>query len=128
MRLFRRWRECDEPVDLNERSPQLGLRFKDMLVLDQLAKNGADLSHTRHVIYYSYAPGEEMAQGMAREAEAGGWAAEVREPLPNNPNQWSVVCEADAVTTPDFVREADDFFQDLADRHSAEYDGWEASV
>jgi hypothetical protein len=128
MRLFRRKREGDEPVDLNERSPQLGLRFKDLLVLDQLAKNGADLSQTRHVIYYSYAPGEEVAQAMAREAEAGGWAAEVREPLPNNPNQWSVVCEADAVTTPDFVREADDFFQDLADRHSAEYDGWEASV
>jgi hypothetical protein len=128
MRLFRRKRESDEPVDLNERSPQLGLRFKDLLVLDQLAKNGADLSQTRHVIYYSYAPGEEVAQTMAREAEAGGWAAEVREPLPNNPNQWSVVCETDAITTPDFVREADDFFQDLADRHSAEYDGWEASV
>jgi hypothetical protein len=38
-----------------------------------------------------------------------------------------MVCERHAVTSPDFVREADDFFQDLADRHGAEYDGWEAS-
>src|SRR4051812_48435963 len=73
MRLFRRWRECDEPVDLNERSPQLGLRFKDMLVLDQLSKNGADLSQTRHVIYYSYAPGEEVAQAwLARPRRVDG--------------------------------------------------------
>jgi hypothetical protein len=39
-----------------------------------------------------------------------------------------VICETNAVTSPDFVREADDFFQGLADRHGAEYDGWEASA
>jgi hypothetical protein len=39
-----------------------------------------------------------------------------------------LICEIHAVTTPDFVREADDFFQGLADRHGAEYDGWEASA
>ena len=38
------------------------------------------------------------------------------------------VREMHAVTSPDFVREADDFFQRLADRHGAEYDGWEASA
>ena len=65
---------------------------------------------------------------MGREAETAGWTAEVREPLPTLPGQWSVVCETHAVTSPDFVREADDFFQDLADRHGAEYDGWEASA
>ncbi len=62
MRLFGKKRGDDEPVDPNERSPQLGLKYKD------------------------------------------------------------------AVTSPDFVREADDFFQDLADRHGAEYDGWEVSA
>jgi len=113
---------------MNERSPQLGVRYKDLMVLGQLAKNGADLSASRHVIYYSYAPSEEVARAMAREAEAGGWGAEVREPLPNVTDQWSVICETHAVTTPDFVRQADDFFQGLADRHGAEYDGWEASA
>ena len=65
---------------------------------------------------------------MAREAESDAWGAEVREPLPKFPDQWSVVCQKHAVTSPDFVREADDFFQGLADRHGAEYDGWEASA
>jgi hypothetical protein len=39
-----------------------------------------------------------------------------------------VIGEIDAVTSPEFVRESDDFFQGLADRHGAEYDGWEASL
>jgi len=128
MRLFRRKPDDNEPVDMNERSPQLGVRYKDLMVLDQLAKNGADLTESRHVIYYSYAPSVGVARAMGREAEAGGWAAEVREPLPNYPGQWALICERHAITTPDFVREADDFFQGLADRHAAEYDGWEASA
>jgi hypothetical protein len=127
LRLFRR-KSDDEPVDLNERSPQLGVKYKDLLVLDQLRKSGADLSASRHVIYYSYASNEEVARAMGREAETAGWSAEVREPLPNLPDHWSLICETHAVTTPDFVRQADDFFQGLADRHGAEYDGWEASA
>jgi hypothetical protein len=127
VRLFRRKRD-NEPVDMNERSAQLGVKYKDLMVLDQLVKNGADLSASRHVVYYSYAPSEEIAQAMGREAEAAGWAAEVREPLPNFPDQWGVICQRHAVTSAEFVREADDFFQGLADRHRAEYDGWEASA
>jgi hypothetical protein len=127
VRLFRRGRD-DEPVDMNERSPQLGLRYKDLAVLDQLMKNGADLTRSRHVVYYSYAPSEEVARAMGGEAEAGGYTASIREPLPDFPGQWRLISEIHAVTSPDFVREADDFFQGLADRHSAEYDGWEASL
>ena len=127
MRLFRR-KSDDEPVDMNERSPQLGVKYKDLMVLDQLRKNGANLSEPRHVIYYSYAPTEETAQSMGHEAESEGYSAEVREPLPQFPGQWSLICETHAVTSPDFVRGADDFFQALADRHGANYDGWEASA
>jgi len=126
MPLFRRKRD-DEPVDMNARSPQLGVKYKDLMVLDQLMKNGADLAASRHVVYYSYAASEDVAQAMAREAEAEYWSAEVREPLPKFPGQWAVVCQKHAVTSPAFVRDADDFFQGLADRHGAEYDGWEAS-
>jgi hypothetical protein len=128
MRLFGKKRGDDEPVDPNERSPQLGLKYRDLMVLDQLMKSGADLTASRHVIYYSYAPNKEVAQAMEGEAAEAGWKAEVREPLPDFPDQWGVVCERHAVTSPDFVREADDFFQELADRHRAEYDGWEASA
>jgi hypothetical protein len=128
MRLFGKKRGDDEPVDPNERSPQLGLKYKDLMVLDQLMKSGADLTASRHVIYYSYAQSKEVAQAMEGEAAEAGWKPEVREPLTGFPDQWGVVCERHAVTSPDFVREADDFFQDLADRHGAEYDGWEASA
>jgi hypothetical protein len=91
-------------------------------------QSGADLSESRHVVYYSYAPSEGVARAMGGEAETRGFASAIREPLPDFPGQWSLACEAHAVTSPDFVREADDFFQGLADRHGAEYDGWEASV
>jgi hypothetical protein len=39
-----------------------------------------------------------------------------------------VRCETHAVTSPEFVRDSDDFFQGLAERQGGEYDGWEASV
>jgi Regulator of ribonuclease activity B len=127
MRLFR-GKHDDERVDVNERSPQLGVKYKDLAILDQLMKHGADLSEPRHVVYYSYAPSKPVADAMGREAETRGFAAAVREPLADYPGQWSVICEIHTVTSPDFVRDSDDFFQDLADRHDAEYDGWEASV
>jgi regulator of RNase E activity RraB len=65
---------------------------------------------------------------MRQEAELNGYAASVREPLPDFPGQWAMICEIHAVTSLEFVRQADDFFQGLAERHGAEYDGWEASV
>ncbi len=127
MRLFRRKRD-DEPVDPDERSPQLGLRYKDLAVLGRLTDAGADLSQSRHVVYYSYAPTEETARSMADEAEAKGFTTDVRTPLPEYPHQWSVISETHAVCSPEFVRQSDDFFQELADRLGGEYDGWEAGL
>ena len=49
MRLFGKKRGDDQPVDPNERSPQLGLKYNDLMVLDQLMKSGADLTATRPV-------------------------------------------------------------------------------
>lgn len=99
MRLFRKRK--DDPVDPNERS---------------------------HVVHYSYAPSEDAGRAMRQEAESNGYLAAVREPLPDFPGRWAVICETDAVTSPDVVREADEFFEGLASRHGSEYDGWEASV
>jgi hypothetical protein len=39
-----------------------------------------------------------------------------------------VSCETHAALEPEFVRDNTDFFEELAARHQAEYDGWEASV
>jgi Regulator of ribonuclease activity B len=128
MPLFRKKNRDEAPVDMNARSPKLGVKYKDLMVLDQLVKNGADLSASRHVVYYSYAPTELVAQAMAREAESQHFNTVVREPLPQYPDHWTLVCDMYAVTTPEFVRESDDFFEGLAGRHSAVYDGWEAAA
>ena len=84
MRIFRGRRD-DEPVDMNERSPQLGIRYKDLAILDQLMKNGADLTESRHVVYYAYAPSEAEAQAMGHGAESNGFAVTIGEPLPDFP-------------------------------------------
>ncbi|WP_446218845.1 ribonuclease E inhibitor RraB [Micromonospora sp. IBHARD004] len=124
---FKRSRD-DEPVDLNERSPRLGIKYGDLLLMNEIAKRAADLSQPRHVIFYLYAPSEDLGQLIAAEARAHGFEAEVREPLPENPASWAVVCDTHVVLTPEFVRESVDLFEALAARHHADYDGWEAAA
>ncbi len=119
----------NEPADPNERSPQLGLRFKDLAVMGSLIDAGADLTQPRHVMYFLYFANRGVATRAGAAATRQGYTAEVREPLGQYPGRWALVCERhDAVTSPAFVRSADDFFQSLADSHAGDYDGWEASV
>ena len=108
---------------------QLGLRNKDLVVLGELMKAGADLSLPRHASYELSFVQLAAASLAADEAEAAGWRAQVHDPVPDDGALWSLVCERpDVVLTPDFVRAADDFFQSLADRFAGGYDGWEAAV
>jgi len=127
MRLFKRRGRDDEPGDPEERSPQLGLKFKDLAMMGQLMNAGADLAVPRHVVYYCYAPDAASARAMAAAATARGFSVEVRDPLPAYPDQWAVVSETKAALSPDFVRGTTDFFETLAAEHGAEYDGWEAA-
>lgn len=124
-----RKRGDDEPVDMNARSPETGLKNKDLLVLGQMLQQGADLTAPRHAVYYLYFGSRDVAEEGAIEARAGGYACEVREPLPEYPGQWSLVCERHgAVLDIAAVRAADDLFQGIADRRGGEFDGWEASI
>jgi hypothetical protein len=114
---------------MNARSPQLGLRYKDLALLGQLMAQGADLRRPRHALYYLYFPSREAAEVGAIDARAAGYACEVREPLDAYPGNWSLLCQRfDAVLDPPGVIAADDLFQGIADRHSAEFDGWEAAA
>lgn len=123
-------RKKREHVDLEERSPQLGIKYKDLMVLDQLVKAGADLEQPRHVIFYLYAPTLDAAQSVAKGAGTAGYGlrAEVGKPSPKSPDSWPVTCEANAVISPDFVRDTGNLFDTLAAQHDAEYDGWEAAA
>jgi len=125
--MFKRRRD-DEPIDLDTRSPTLGIKYRDLLLMNEIAKRATDLSQPRHVIFYLYAPSEEIGRLIAAEARTHGFAAEVREPLPEHPGSWAVACETHAVLTPEFVRESVDLFEALAERHHADYDGWEAAA
>ena len=124
-RPFKRKRErlTDE-----DRSPKLGLKYKDLAVLDQLIKHGADLDEPRHALYFLYFPTMAQAEAAAQEASARGWLTDVREPS-GGIDTWSLKCESyGVVLEPQFVRETTDYFEALAQRHDGEYDGWEAST
>ena len=128
MFLFKRKAKGEEPVDPEARSEQLGVKHKDLLVLGQLLQQGADLTQPRHALYYLYFARRDAAEAGAEEARAAGYSCEVRDPLPQQPDQWSLVCErSDAVLNPAGVTAADDLFQGIADRHGGDFDGWEAA-
>jgi hypothetical protein len=130
MRLFSRFkrRRDDEPVDPDERSPQLGLRYRDLMLLNEIAKRATDLSQPRHVLFFLYAPTSEAGLAIGEQARAKGFETRVEEPREEAAGQWPVTCETHAVLTPDFVRESVDFFEGLASAHRAEYDGWETAL
>jgi regulator of RNase E activity RraB len=125
--LFRR--KATATIDPDERAPQTGVKFKDLLILGQLIEAGAQLTEPRHVLHYLYFPSDAVAATAAAEARTYGFEVTVKEPLPEYPGQWLVLCERhDAVLDPDFVRTTGDLFDALAERHLGEYDGWEAAA
>jgi hypothetical protein len=127
--LFRRKKKDDDvPVDPEARSEQLGVKYKDLAVMGQLMQQGADLSKPRHALYYLYFSSPEAAATAADEARGPGYSCEVH-PTPNQSGSWTLICQRpDAVLDPPGVIAADNLFQGIADRHGADYDGWEAAA
>jgi hypothetical protein len=130
MGIFNRKKKVDEEaVDPDARSPQLGLKYQDLAVMGQLLDHGADLDQPRHVVHFLYFDSKGAAAAAADELASQGWVSEVRAPLPDYPDQWSLVCEQhDVVLLPDFIRESTNLFGAVAAQHGGSYDGWEASV
>src|SRR5687767_9948706 len=129
MPLFKRKRSDAEPIDMNARSEVSGLRNKDILLMGQMAQAGADLNQPRHALYYLYFSTRDAAEQAARRGAQAGYTADVRDPLPEYPDQWCLVCERpDAVLDVEGVKAADDLFQGIADDLGGEFDGWEASL
>ena len=129
MPLFKRRNKDEEPVDMEARSPETGLKWKDIALLGQMIKQGATLRLPRHALYYLYFDAREAAETGAVDGRAAGYTCDVRDPLPAHPGQWSLVCERpDAVLDVPGVKAADDLFQGIADRLGGQFDGWEAAV
>jgi hypothetical protein len=129
MPLFRRDSQTHDPIDPEARSPELGVKYKDLALMGQLLQQGADLHQPRHALYYLYFSTREAAEDGARSGREAGYTCEVREPLPDYPEQWLALCErSDAVLDPPGVIAADDLFQGIADRLGGAFDGWEAAA
>ena len=120
MFLFKRKKKDEEPVDPEARSPQLGVKYKDLQLMGQLMQHGADLSKPRHALYYLYFRSRDVAEAAAAQGRTAGYTCEVRDPLLQYPDQWSVQCErSDAVLDPNGVIAADDLLQGIADATEA---------
>ncbi len=66
MGIFSRKKQRDEEaVDPEARSPQLGVKYKDLAVMGQLLDHGANLDEPRHVLHFSYFPDESGASAAA---------------------------------------------------------------
>ena len=126
---FNRTKKDDEPIDPGARSPQLGLKYKDLQLLGEMMKLGANLALPRHALYYLYFPSRNAADAGAEEGRTAGYTCEIRDPMPEYPDQWTLLCERpDAVLDPKGVIAADDLFQGIADRLGGDFDGWEAAA
>ena len=128
MPLFKR-KPTEEAVDLEAYSEVSGLRNKDILLMGQMVQGGADLDQPRHALYFLYLATRAAADEAAARGTAAGYTADAREPLPDHPEQWCVVCERpDAVLDVEGVKAADALFQGIADDLGGEFDGWEAAL
>jgi hypothetical protein len=125
--LFRR--KNVQEIDPDERSPQTGVKYKDLLVLGQLLDAGAQITQPRHVLHYIYVSDATTAAAAADDVRRYGFQGTVKEPPPEHGDHWLVLCERhDAVLDLEFVRTCGDWFDALAERYGGEYDGWEASA
>lgn len=131
MGLFSRKDKDDRPMtdaELNERSRVDGIRFKELQVVAQLMKIGADLKAPRHTLFYLYFPDEASAAPVAEALRGAGLSAEVKEPW-EKVREWAVIAECrDRALIPDFLRDTVDLCEELAAAHGGEYDGWEAGM
>jgi hypothetical protein len=99
----------------------------DQLVLRQLAGRGADLSKPRHVIHYLYFAAEVDARGAADVVEQAEWETTVNPP-DETIAEWSLRAEGYRVVGSATVEAFRAWFEQIAQDHVGEYDGWEASA
>jgi hypothetical protein len=122
VKLFRR-QAFRTPPDL----PTAGHAGDDAL-LAQIASR-SDLEAPRHWVHYLYVQDEPQARSAADVVSAAGWQIQRVDVAAGGGRGGVVVAEAQAVTSPEAVREARLFFEGVAATHEGgDYDGWEASL
>ncbi len=96
----------------------------DLMVLDQLAKAGSDLSQATNVRWYVYFPSDEAAKAFAGLVREKGWAVERRA----TENAFLCLCARSTVPTLEAIRAMREELAELAKGLEPDIDGWEAAV
>ena len=99
----------------------------DGLTLAQLARAGADLTKSRHVIHFLDFSNATSAEAASAVLEDAGYETTVTPP-DDSVEHWAVRAEANRVVGHDTVDAFRAFFERVAAEHGGEYDGWEAAA
>lgn len=103
----------------------------DGLVLDELAKAGANLELPREIVHYLYLGNRADATVAAENLQLVGYSTAVgmdNSPDSTAPYPFLVRATIRAVANRATIREARRIFEELADKLDGEYDGWEAAA
>jgi hypothetical protein len=99
----------------------------DRLALRQLEGRGADLSLPRHVIHFLLFEQESDAHGAAGAIDGGSWTTRV-DPPTQTLAEWSLRIDGHRIVGTDTVAAFRAQFEQIAEAHGGEYDGWEAAA
>jgi len=100
---------------------------RDLAVLENLEEHGADLSEPRDVRVFLYFPSEEAAEAAGGELADAGYDIVAFEP-DGEEEPWAIRASMDLRVDRDNVAGFRSRFEDLAERHGGEFDGWEAAA
>jgi hypothetical protein len=113
-------------------SPQAGDKdLGDRLVLDELAKAGANLELPREIVHYLYLTSRADATVAAENLQLVGYSTAIgMDNSPDNPAPYPFLVRATAraVANRETIREARRIFEELAGKLDGDYDGWEAAA
>ena len=98
----------------------------DLKVIQQLQREGSDLTKAHSIDFFLYFPSEQAARSAADGVRAAGFDAKV-EPSSYDQN-WLCLATKDLVPTHGALRGIRIQFEELASRLGGEYDGWHTRI
>ena len=98
----------------------------DLEILETLEEHGADLSEPHEVRVHLYFPSEAEAEAAGEELTEAGYDVVAFESA-GEEEPWHIRAARDLRVDRDNVAGFRSHFEDLAERHGGEFDGWEAA-
>jgi hypothetical protein len=97
----------------------------DRLVLEKMEEAGADLARPHEVGHYFYAATSQQAEALAEPLCSAGLRVKVSKGLDE---KWCAYGAHWIVPEIETLLDLRERFAALAEKHGAEYDGWEAAI